>query len=130
MSTQSEQEINNKSDRQLYVGNLPPNITAPELVKNLNDGMVALGLCKENDQPVLDAWISTDSHYAFVEFRSQEDASKGYQLIQISIQGYPLKVGKPRVANSQYSMLAQSSVGLPGMGSINSALPNGAATVQ
>lgn len=45
--------------------------------------MVALGLCKENDQPVLDAWISQDNHYAFVEFRTIEDSNKGYELTKI-----------------------------------------------
>jgi splicing factor U2AF subunit len=45
---------------------------------------------------VLSAWISTDGHYAFVEFRSAEEASNGFLLNNISILGQPLKVGRPK----------------------------------
>jgi len=37
--------------------------------------------------PVLSAWISTDGHYAFVEFRSSEEANNGFLLNNISILG-------------------------------------------
>jgi len=30
--------------------------------------------------PILAAWISQDGHYAFIEFRSIEEAKAGYQL--------------------------------------------------
>jgi hypothetical protein len=36
--------VHNKTDRQLYIGNLPPDITIPELCKHLNDAMYALNL--------------------------------------------------------------------------------------
>lgn len=36
--------VHNKTDRQLYIGNLPPGITIPEIVKHLNDAMYALNL--------------------------------------------------------------------------------------
>jgi hypothetical protein len=36
--------VHNKTDRQLYIGNLPAGITIPEIVKHLNDAMYALNL--------------------------------------------------------------------------------------
>ena len=34
----------------------------------------------ESGPPILSAWISSDSHYAFVEFRSAEEANNGFKL--------------------------------------------------
>lgn len=99
--------VHNKTDRQLYIGNLPPEITIPELCKHLNDAMYALNLCEKDEKPVVDAWISGDGHYAFVEFRTIRDAHLGFSLTQISIHGHALKVGRPRIANSQYAAIQQ-----------------------
>jgi splicing factor U2AF subunit len=99
--------VHNKTDRQLYVGNLPPDITIPEICKHLNDALYALNLCEKEDKPIVDAWISGDGHYAFVEFRTIKDAHLGFNLTQISIHGHALKVGKPRIANSSYAMMQQ-----------------------
>lgn len=69
--------------------------------------MYALNLCEREDRPVVDAWISSDGHYAFVEFRTINAAHLGFNLTQISIHGHALKVGKPRIANSSYAALQQ-----------------------
>lgn len=44
MNPDMDTTVHNKTDRQLYVGNLPPDITIPELCKHLNDAMYALNL--------------------------------------------------------------------------------------
>jgi len=97
----------NKTDRQLYIGNLPPEIKIPELCKHLNDALYALNLCEKEDKPIVDAWISGDGHYGFVEFRTIKDAHLGFNLSQISIHGHALKVGKPKIANSTYHLMQQ-----------------------
>jgi splicing factor U2AF subunit len=99
--------VHNKTDRQLYVGNLPPDITIPEICKHLNDAMYALNLCEKDEKPIVDSWLSSDGHYAFVEFRTVKDAMQGFNLTQISIHGHALKVGKPRIANSSYAAMQQ-----------------------
>lgn len=99
--------VHNKTDRQLYIGNLPPEITIPEICKHLNDALYALNLCEKEDKPIVDAWISGDGHYAFVEFRTIKEAHLGFNLSQISIHGHALKVGKPRIANSSYHLMQQ-----------------------
>jgi hypothetical protein len=38
--------------------------------------------------PVLSAWISSDGHYAFVEFRTIEECNNGFQLSSIAIFGH------------------------------------------
>lgn len=45
---------------------------------------------------MISAWISNDGHYAFIEFRSIEEAKAGYALNNVTILGQPLRVGKPR----------------------------------
>lgn len=67
--------------------------------------------------PVLSAWISTDGHYAFVEFRTAEEANNGFMLNNISILGQvykavnqPLKVGRPKTYVGSLSMLDDGSL--------------------
>ena len=100
---EAQPTIYNKTERQLYIGNLPPGIKSPDLVGLLNNAMRTLKLNASDDDPVLSAWISVDGHYAFVEFRSAQDASNGFGLSQVSVHGYPIKVGRPRIANSSYT---------------------------
>jgi splicing factor U2AF subunit len=42
------------------------------------------------------AWISNDGRYAFIEFRSVEEALAGYALNNMTLYGQPLRVGKPK----------------------------------
>ena len=66
------------TDKKLYIGNLPNGMTPPSLIKMLN---IALLTLKPEDfspgEPVISAWVSPDGHYAFVEFRTAEEATKG-----------------------------------------------------
>jgi splicing factor U2AF subunit len=63
----------------------------------------------QSGDPVLSAWISTDSHYAFVEFRTAEEANNGFQLNNLNIQGQPLKVGRPKTYQGSISMMDDSN---------------------
>jgi splicing factor U2AF subunit len=67
-----------KHDRQLYVGNLPPNITNQRLVEMLNLALLVMKCNTKPGLPCLSAWISQDSHYAFVEFRTMEECANGF----------------------------------------------------
>ena len=85
------------TDKKLYIGNLPSGMTPPSLIKMLN---LYLQTLKPEDfskeQPVIGAWVSPDGHYAFVEFRTAEEATKGFILNGIKIMGVPLKIGRPK----------------------------------
>ena len=67
-----------KIDRKLYIGNLPPGITQRNLIDTINEAITSLGIIEEPGQSVVSAWISTDSHYAFIEFRTAEEANHGF----------------------------------------------------
>ena len=63
-----------KTDHKLYIGNLPAGLTQQTLVQLLNNTI--LSVKTEGFAPIISAWISADGHYAFVEFRSPEEAHK------------------------------------------------------
>ena len=75
------------------------------MVKLLNAALLTLQVSNTPGDPVLSAWISTDGHYAFVEFRTAEEANCGFLLNNISILGQPLKVGRPKTYVGALSMM-------------------------
>jgi splicing factor U2AF 65 kDa subunit len=73
----------NKAERQLYVGNIPEGIRGEELSVILNKELQQLGKdvgIFQNGNPVTGAWISGDGHYAFVDFRTADEATQGFVL--------------------------------------------------
>ncbi|KAF1793106.1 Nucleotide-binding alpha-beta plait domain [Phytophthora cactorum] len=68
----------------LYVGNLPPNVTGPQLQEFLSTIIQQVGLTTQPGSPIINTWTSTDGHFAFCEMRS------------LSLLGQPLKFGRPR----------------------------------
>lgn len=95
-----------KVDRKLYVGNLPPSITPKELVDLVNLALMKVNGNINPGEPVISSWISSDGHYAFIEFRSPEEANNGFALNNISIHGHTLKVGRPNTYNGVYSSIS------------------------
>ena len=85
-----------KIDRKLYVGNLPPGITQQLLMNIINDAMIRLDVIEEPGNPVISTWISTDGHYAFVEFRNADEANLGFRLHGMKISNSEIKIGRPR----------------------------------
>jgi len=85
-----------KIDRKLYVGNLPPQMNQQLLLNIMNKAMRSLKEIKEPGNPVISAWISTDSHYAFIEFRNAEEANLGFKLAGMTINGSDIKIGRPK----------------------------------
>mmetsp|Transcript_10657 Transcript_10657/g.17372 ORF Transcript_10657/g.17372 Transcript_10657/m.17372 type:complete len:541 (+) Transcript_10657:1067-2689(+) len=98
---QGEGGIATKPHRELYIGNLPPGITVPQLAEFLNATFKQLGLTKNPElNTVLNAWVSPDGHYSFVEVRSQEEATAAITYlngIQVGVHG--LKIGRPKGYN-------------------------------
>eukprot|EP00922_Rhytidocystis_sp_ex-Travisia-forbesii_P063341 GHVS01094247.1.p1 GENE.GHVS01094247.1~~GHVS01094247.1.p1 ORF type:complete len:428 (+),score=89.16 GHVS01094247.1:79-1284(+) len=45
---------------------------------------------------IIKVWISTDSHYAFVEFRTVQEASNAMRLNGLSCLGIALRIGRPK----------------------------------
>ena len=94
-----------KIDRKLYVGNLPNSITQRMLIDKINEAMLSLdkkeGWNLEPGLPIVSSWISTDGHYGFIEFRTAEEALKGFSLQGMSFLGSQLKIGRPKAYQDQ-----------------------------
>ncbi|KAG6970687.1 hypothetical protein JG687_00002479 [Phytophthora cactorum] len=85
-----------KPARELYVGNLPPNVTGPQLQEFLSTIIQQVGLTTQPGSPIINTWTSTDGHFAFCEMRSVEECNLALLLNQLSLLGQPLKFGRPR----------------------------------
>ncbi|CAI5722695.1 unnamed protein product [Hyaloperonospora brassicae] len=85
-----------KPARELYVGNLPPNVTGAQLQEFLSTIIQQVGLTVQPGNPIINTWISTDGHFAFCEMRSVEECNLALLLNQLSLLGQPLKFGRPR----------------------------------
>ncbi len=55
------------------------------LIDVVNEAMMSLNVITEPGPPVVSAWISSDGHYAFVEFRTAEEANLGFKLDGMNI---------------------------------------------
>jgi len=51
----------------------------------VNEAMLSLDVITEPGNPVVSTWISSDGHYAFVEFRTAEEANHGFNLQGMNI---------------------------------------------
>mmetsp|Transcript_8608 Transcript_8608/g.12845 ORF Transcript_8608/g.12845 Transcript_8608/m.12845 type:complete len:672 (+) Transcript_8608:126-2141(+) len=111
--------------REVYIGNIPPGISIPQLTDFVNKVMMEKKLCVASPfgPPVVGAWISTDGHYAFVEFRTVEDASACLNNLGGTMCGaYQLRVGRPKTnAPTGASLSALGSIPL-GVGMVPGAL--------
>ncbi|KAF0696631.1 Aste57867_12612 [Aphanomyces stellatus] len=90
--------ISLKPMRELYVGNLPPNVTATQLQEYLGTIIQQVGLALQGQpgNPILSTWISTDGQYAFCEMRTVEECNLALMLNQLNLLGKQLKFGRPR----------------------------------
>jgi len=85
-----------RQQRRLYVGNLPPTISEIELMEFFNHTMINSGAITSKGSPVVSAHINGEKAYAFVEFRSGEEASIGMGLDGVSLQGNQLRVRRTK----------------------------------
>lgn len=113
-----------KAMRELYVGNLPAGITSPQLVQFLNQVAQAVKVNSLPGEPVLGATMGGGGLFAFVEFRTAEEAANGLRLNGVELLGCQLKVGRPKgytgpeagAGATLGEMMAQNgALGKPGM---------------
>ena len=75
------------------------------LMDIVNEAMLSLEVIEEPGNPVVSTWISSDGHYAFVEFRTAEEANHGFNLQGMNIQGTEIKIGRPKAYSGTMSAL-------------------------
>jgi len=83
----------------------------------MNEAMLNLDVTKDPGNPIVSTWISSDSHYAFVEFRSSEEANLGFRLQGMNINGAEIKIGRPKAYEGNLGGAGGGLTGLmiPGM---------------
>lgn len=115
LNTQSEEAIASKPHREIYVGNLPPGISVPQLAEFINAALKQMGFNKDGNS-VVTAWVSPDGHFAFAEVKTVEEANAALiHLNGIQIGMYSLKVGRPKGYNANGG---GSSLAVPMQGAI------------
>jgi splicing factor U2AF subunit len=123
LQTQNPQDIASKPHREVYVGNLPPGITVPQLAEFLNTALRQIGAIPPPGESssytaVITAWISPDGHYGFVELRTMEQANIALQQLNgIQVGIHQLKLGRPKGYNPNSNITSvavpMSSTSLP-----------------
>ncbi|XP_016977902.1 splicing factor U2AF 50 kDa subunit [Drosophila rhopaloa] len=96
--------------RRLYVGNIPFGITEEDMMEFFNHQILSLGL--EGSQyldgkAVLTCQTNLEKNFAFLEFRSMDEATQAINFDGISFRGQTLKIRRPHdyqpVANGNSS---------------------------
>jgi len=117
-----------KAMRELYVGSLPAGITSMQLCQFLNQVAQAVKVNSLPGEPILSATLGGGGLFAFVEFRTAEEAQNGLRLNGVELLGSQLKIGRPK------GYTENQPGGAPGMLAIGGAAPGagpgGAAVVS
>ncbi|KAG0210956.1 U2 small nuclear RNA auxiliary factor 2 [Mortierella sp. GBA30] len=85
-----------RQQRRLYCGNLPMGINEESLADFFNQTMMSMNLTTGAGAPVVSVHINYDKNYAFVEFRTPEEATAAMAFDGISFQGQILKIRRPK----------------------------------
>ncbi|KAI9101205.1 splicing factor U2AF 65 kDa subunit-like protein [Phlyctochytrium arcticum] len=103
--------------RRLYVGNIPYGIQEDALLEFFNQQMEEANLKTATGLPVIAAQINLDKNYAFVEFRSHEEATAAMAFDGLAFAGQSLKIRRPKDYQPQggISGTPPSAVHVPGV---------------
>jgi len=84
--------------RRIYVGNIPFGCTEQSTMQFFNEQMQMCGLVntKEKGDPVIACQVNQDKNFAFLEFRSTDEATKAMGFDGILFLGQGLKIRRPR----------------------------------
>ncbi|KDN45454.1 hypothetical protein K437DRAFT_274218 [Tilletiaria anomala UBC 951] len=111
----------NRQARRLYVGNVGWDATEPLVTGFFNAKMRELNLVNRNlagDEPCISAQINPEKGYAFVEFRSPEEATNAMAFDGIVFQQQGLKIRRPKDYVGP-DVAAPTNVHVPGVVSTN-----------
>ncbi|KAG0366337.1 U2 small nuclear RNA auxiliary factor 2 [Gamsiella multidivaricata] len=85
-----------RQQRRLYCGNLPMGINEDSLANFFNQTMMSMNLTTGAGAPVVSVHINYEKNYAFVEFRTPEEATAAMAFDGIVFQGQTLKIRRPK----------------------------------
>ncbi|CAK5273957.1 unnamed protein product, partial [Mycena citricolor] len=105
-----------RQSRRLYIGSITPEVTEQNLADFFNAKMEEMKLgTNASGNPVLAVQCNYEKNYAFVEFRSAEDATAAMAFDGIIFINGPLKIRRPK----DYGGDMPSGVYVPGVVSTN-----------
>lgn len=103
--------------RKIYVGSLPVASSEAEITHFFNQMMVAAKATTPNmpGQPVLSCYINHEKRFAFVEFRTVEEASNAMALDGLGYRGETLRVRRepPRRFIQRLPLLTRDGCWVP-----------------
>jgi len=82
--------------KRLYIGNVPPSATEPELRDFFRDQFINAGFSSEASPTIVDVQIKYDRNFAFIEVEDADMATRGLGFDGIQFKGQTLKVRRPR----------------------------------
>jgi len=82
--------------RRLYIGNLPSNTNETEFLDFFNQTLVSAGITSGSGNPIVSHQVNPEKGFAFVEFRTTEEATKGLALDNITYMGTTLRIKRPK----------------------------------
>ncbi|KIK12549.1 hypothetical protein PISMIDRAFT_434333 [Pisolithus microcarpus 441] len=107
-----------RQSRRLYIGSITPEVNEQNLAEFFNSKMIEMSIGTGGPgKPVLAVQCNYEKNYAFVEFRSAEDATAAMAFDGIIFINGPLKIRRPK----DYGGPEQNSPGIhvPGVVSTN-----------
>ncbi|KAH8305875.1 hypothetical protein KR018_000383 [Drosophila ironensis] len=84
--------------RRLYVGNIPFGVTEEDMMDFFNQQILALGInsTQQSDgKAVLTCQTNLEKNFAFLEFRSMDEATQAINFDGINFRGQTLKIRRP-----------------------------------
>ncbi|KAK7061074.1 hypothetical protein VNI00_000809 [Paramarasmius palmivorus] len=107
-----------RQSRRLYIGSITPEVTEQNLAEFFNQKMAEMNIgTGAPGSPVLAVQCNYEKNYAFVEFRSAEDATSAMAFDGIIFINGPLKIRRPKDYGGD--AIAQPNVHVPGVVSTN-----------
>ncbi|KLO17970.1 hypothetical protein SCHPADRAFT_141264 [Schizopora paradoxa] len=88
-----------RQSRRLYIGSITPDVNEQNLAEFFNDKMRELGIGTAvggKELPVVQVQLNYEKNYAFVEFRTAEDATAAMAFDGIIFINGPLKIRRPK----------------------------------
>lgn len=103
--------------RRIYVGNIPFGSTEQTVMQFFNEQMSMCGLTnqREKGDPVIACQVNADKNFAFLEFRSTDEATKSMGFDGVIFLGQGLKVRRPRDYVPIPGTEGESEVTVPGV---------------
>ncbi|KAJ8331891.1 hypothetical protein O5D80_000191 [Batrachochytrium dendrobatidis] len=100
MNGRNQQPIARQFKR-LYFGNIPVDCIEERILSFASSSYEKLGLPKDPGNAAVNAYINRERNYAFVEFRSPEEATRAMALDGSLFDGNILKVRRPKDYNPE-----------------------------